>query len=156
LSKTMAEDVLTLYRSYFDVTITRMFGVYGPYQRGKLVPMIADAVRFNREVFVDRNPLDNQDLDGLRVSLIYIDDLPDAMLALLCTRNCRVVNLAGSEAVSIRRLANVLGASLGVEPTVTVSMRYREGDFVADLETYEKLFGPPKISLEEGVSRFLA
>ena len=155
LSKVMAEDVLALYRSYFDVTVARMFGVYGPCQVGKLVPMIADAVHSNRQVYVDRNPTDDDDLDGLRVSLIYIGDLVDAMLKLLDTRNCEVVNLAGSEAVSIRRLAKVLGASLGVEPRIAVSKKYRDGDFIADVGIYGRLFGPSKTSLEEGVTRFL-
>jgi len=155
LSKVMAEDVLALYRSYFDVTIARMFGVYGPSQVGKLVPMIADAVRSNREVYVDRNPTDDEDLGGLRVSLIYIDDLADAMLKLLDTRNCEVVNLAGSEAVSVRRLANVLGASLGGEPRIAVSKKYRDADFIADVGIYKRLFGPAKTCLEEGVARVL-
>jgi len=153
LSKVMAEDVLALYRSYFDVTIARMFGVYGPCQVGKLVPIIADSVRSSREVSVDRNPTDGEDLDGLRVSLIYIDDLSDAMLKLLTTRSCEVMNLAGSEAVSIRRLANALGAVLGIEPRIVVSNKYRDADLIADVGMYEKLFGPHKISLEEGVAR---
>lgn len=155
LSKVVAEDVLTLYRSYLDVTIARMFGVYGPSQVNKLVPMIADAVRSNREVYVDRNPTDDEDLDGLRVSLIYIDDLAKAMLKLLETRKCHVVNLAGSEAVSVRRLANVLGASLGVAPRIAVSSKYRDADFIADVGVYKRLLGPPQTCLEEGVARVL-
>ncbi len=156
LSKVMAEDVLALYRPCFDVTIARIFGVYGPCQQAdRLVPVIADSVRLNRELYVDRNPTDDEDLDGLRVSLIYIADLVDAMLKLL-TVNCEVVNLAGSEAVSIRRLANVLGASLGVEPRIAVSTEYRDADLIADVRIYEHLLGLPKVPLEEGVARFLA
>jgi len=156
LSKVMAEDVLALYRSYYDVTIARVFGVYGPSQVGKLVPLIAEAVRLNREVYVERNPTDDEDLDGLRVSLIYIDDLAGAMVKLLTASNCAIVNLAGSEAVSIRRLANVLGASLGIEPRIAVSAKHRDADLIADVMVYERVFGRAKVPLEEGVARFIA
>jgi hypothetical protein len=77
------------------------------------------------------------------------------MLRLLETRKCDVVNLAGAEAVSVRRLANVLGASLGVKPRIAVSNKYRDADFIADVGVYKRLFGPPRTCLEEGIARVL-
>lgn len=151
LSKLMAEDALALFRCDMEVTIARIFGVYGPRQQGKLVPMIEESVRQGRVVFADRNPHDQDDIDGLRVSLIYIDDLVDALLGLLDVSGCAVVNLAGVEAVSIRRLACEIGRNLGIEPRIEVGEKRRETDLIADVNLYKDLLGLPKIWLAEGL-----
>jgi len=155
LSKLMAEEALGLYRPFFDLTVARIFGVYGPEQEDKLVPLICQSVRAGKALFVDRNPSKPNDLDGLRVSLIYIDDLVDALLALLEARCPGVVNFAGPEAISIRRLAEEAGAILGVPLTISVGSKTRESDLVADISLFSKYLGSPRISFNEGLKRVL-
>ncbi|MBK7674971.1 MAG: NAD(P)-dependent oxidoreductase [Candidatus Accumulibacter sp.] len=155
LSKVMAEDALALYQQYLDVSFARIFGVYGPEQEGKLVPTIIHKVRDELEVFVDRNPNDHSDVDGLRVSLIYIDDLIDALVGMLDKPHNGPVNLAGDEAVSIRWLTEEAARLLGKSPRISVGERYREFDLVADTTVYHQLFGLPKISFRAGMERIL-
>lgn len=156
LSKLMAEDALALYQACFDVTVARIFGVYGPAQKDKLVPSICESVRSGRELFVDRNPSNPLDLDGLKVSLIYIDDLVDALLGILGTRCGGVINLAGPEGISIRRMAETAGRVLDLCPTISVGGKSRESDLIADNGLFVKYFGKAKISFEEGMKRVLA
>lgn len=155
LSKLMAEDALALYRPYFDVAVARIFGVYGPGQDEKLVPIITQAVRAGRGLFVDRNPVDSTDLDGLKVSLIYISDVVDALISLIGNTHQGSVNFAGSEPISIRKLAISAGNILGVAPKIAVGSANREFDLAADISLYQTLFGVPRVSFENGLRRTL-
>ena len=67
LSKVMGEDALALYRPYLDITIARIFGVYGPQQTDKLVPMIAERIKARLPIFLDKNPHNAADLRGFFV-----------------------------------------------------------------------------------------
>lgn len=155
LSKVMAENALALYQQYLDVSFARIFGVYGPEQEDKLVPTIIHKVGDELELFVDRNPNDHCDMGGLRVSLIYIDDLTDALVGMLDKQHNGPVNLAGDEPVSIRQLAEEAARLLGKSPRISVGERYRELDLIADTTVYRQLFGPPKISFRTGMERIL-
>lgn len=155
LSKVMAEDALALYQQDLDVSFARIFGVYGPEQEDKLVPTIIHKVRDELELFVDRNPNDHSDMGGLRVSLIYVDDLIDALVGMLDKAHNGPVNLAGDEAVSIRWLAEEGARLLGKSPRISVGERYRELDLVADTTVYHHLLGLPKISFRAGMERIL-
>ncbi len=44
LSKVHAEEALALFRPQLDVVIARLFGVYGPGQKGRLVPNLLASV----------------------------------------------------------------------------------------------------------------
>lgn len=154
LSKVMAEDALGLFSSHLNVTIVRIFGVYGPRQEGKLVSKLAESVKLRHPVFTDRNPNDPRDIDGLRISLIYVDDLVDSLVNLLRVSKCKILNLSGPEAVSIRFLATRLGKLLDIEPVISLSRICREGDLVADTSKYMTLFPSTCfVSLDEGLRR---
>lgn len=153
LSKIMAEEALALYRSDLDVTIARIFGVYGPQQTNKLVPMIADRIRSGQNVYVDKNPQDANDKDGLTVSLIYIDDLIHALISLMDIDCCPIINLAGLEAVSIRTLATELAHCMGTSVSIQMKENARSFNLLADIQLQLSLVGRPVVSLREGIER---
>lgn len=156
LSKVMAEDALALYRPALDITCARIFGVYGPEQDGKLVSMIANAVSAGKEIFLDANPHDSLDLDGLKISLMYIDDLVRSLIELVDVAECPVVNLAGDEAISIRRLAVALGVATGQQTRLCQGTKMREGDLVAETSLSRKLFGAQRVDFASGIERVVA
>ncbi len=131
LTKLQAERALALYRGEMGVTIVRPFGIYGPGQKKMIVPGLIGAVADGREVFIERNPTDPADLDGLRISLCYVDDAAEVFARLL-SAGPEVVNLAGPEPVSVRRIAREAGSLLGKEPLLKLSDRSRPGDLIAD------------------------
>jgi UDP-glucose 4-epimerase len=155
LSKIMAEDALALYSRHMDLTIGRIFGAYGPGQLDKLVPMIANSVRSGKAVFVDRHPNDEADDGGLRVSLLYIDDLVASLLKMLSISGVGTVNLAGEEPISIRRLANALASAYGTEAKLQLGEKTRAADLTADTRKFTRLFGASKVAFDEGIRRFV-
>lgn len=155
LSKVMAEDALTLYQAHLEIAVARIFGVYGPSQEDKLVPSIVSKVRSGTELFVDRNPRDDMDHDGLKVSLIYIDDIVSCLIELSSNSHRGPINLAGSEVISVRDLAMSAGKVLEIEPKISLSNKYRDFDLIAETSLSRWLFGDPRVTFEEGLKRVL-
>lgn len=155
LSKLMAEDALALYQAHLEVAVARIFGVYGPLQEDKLVPMILNKVRSGTELFVDRNPRDDTDHNGLKVSFIYIDDIVSRLIELLSNSHRGPINLAGSEVISVRDLAMSAGKVLEIEPRISLSSKFRDFDLIADTSLSRRLFGDPGVTFQEGLKRVL-
>jgi UDP-glucose 4-epimerase len=156
LSKVMGEEALAMYSQILDVTAARIFGVYGPGQVDRMVPNIIDSVLHEREVFVERNPDDATDLGGLKVSLIYIDDLVDALIALADKAGCPTINLAGTQPVSISQIANSVSALSGHTARITVRETARAFDLIADTRLQQRLLGPCRYDLTSGLRSTLA
>lgn len=154
LSKVMAEDALALYRPYLDITIARLFGVYGPGQTDKLVPMIADKIQNSQPIYLDRNLQNPADFDGLSISLIYIDDLVRSLLSLMHVNDCEFMNLAGIEAVSMRRLTTELAQCMGLSFNIEMNQAERSFNLIADTSLQTQRLGYPLVSLSEGIQRF--
>ena len=156
LSKLMAEDALKLYRSSMKVTIARIFGVYGPGQTNKLVPFLVQSLKARKPLFVDRNPNKPDDINGLQVSLIYIDDLVAAFMHLADHISpVEIVNVGGEQAVSVCEIVTILGHQLGIEPSITVSMKNRDGNLIADVALIKALTGIEFTNIEDGVAKML-
>lgn len=157
LSKLMAEDALSLYRSSMKVTMARIFGVYGPEQTDKLVPFLVQALKTGEPLFVDRNPHKPDDIDGLRVSFIYIDDFVEVLMRLAAhTAPPEVINVGGERAVSVREIVTILGHQLGVEPSITVAEKNRDGNLIADIGLLRSLINIKFTNIEDGLARTLA
>jgi nucleoside-diphosphate-sugar epimerase len=153
LSKVQAEESLAMFRNYLDVTIVRPFGIYGPEQAGKLVPIIADRLLKGDTIFIDAkegevNP------EGLRVSLCYIDDVVDMMLELASLNNVAYLNMGGREQVSVLEIARNIGELAGKELKVEVTDRLRTFDLIADISLQEDLFHRELTPFKVGIEKF--
>lgn len=156
LSKVHAEEALSLYRNDMDMTVIRPFGIYGPGQANKLVPNLLKSLLEGKEISLDRNPYNPDDLDGLRVSLCYIDDAV-AMIASLLTKNGPdYLNIAGDTAASIRQIVTLMAGYLGKEAKFTVLERRRQSDLIADISRLRKVLNPVFTGLEAGIKRTVA
>lgn len=138
LSKLAAEEALALMGDPMQVLSARLFGVYGPDQPPGLVSGVAARVRDGRPVVIERNPRDPDDRDGLRISLTFVDDVVACMAALgdaaLAGRALPgVLNVAAPDAVSIRRLAEAVGALAGRPVGFDETTTPRESDYIADV-----------------------
>ncbi|MEE9572397.1 MAG: NAD(P)-dependent oxidoreductase [Candidatus Neomarinimicrobiota bacterium] len=153
LSKIHAEEALSLYRKYIDLTIIRIFGIYGPGQTDKLVPNLLNSVLEGKEVYVERNPKDDADLDGLKVSLCYIDDAIEILSNLIIKGGPPYINIAGNKAVSFRKIATSIGYSLKKNTTFKVLNRYRQFDLIADISLLKQTLNPQFTSFEIGLEK---
>jgi UDP-glucose 4-epimerase len=155
LSKVQAEETLALFRNDMDVTIVRLFGVYGPgQQQNKLIPNLADRIRKGEEVLVEANPNDPADEDGLRISLCYIQDLTNILLELIENTMPFILNVAGGLAPSIRQISSILGQLLGRTPRYRIA-EPRQGNLIADISLLQRYFSPGFTPLFEGLAQML-
>ncbi len=153
LSKVHAEESLSLYRKYMDLTILRIYGIYGPGQMDKMVPNLLNSVIEGKEVYVERNPNNDADLDGLKVSLCYIDDAIEILSNLIIKGGPPYINIAGNKAVSLRKIVTSIGYFLKKNPKFKVLNRYRQFDLIADISLLKQTLNPRFTSLETGLQK---
>lgn len=153
LSKVHAEEALSLYRNDMDITMIRPFGIYGHGQTNKLVPNLLKSLREAKTISIDRNPQNTADLDGLKISLCFIDDAVEMIFKLLGRSGHSCLNIAGDKAVSIRQIATLMAGYLGREAKITVLGSHRQFDLIADISLLLDTLNPAFTSLEAGIKK---
>jgi UDP-glucose 4-epimerase len=155
LSKVQAEEALALFRRDMDITIVRPFGIYGPGQTDKLVPNLMRRVLSGDEISIDQNPKDSTDVGGLRISLCYIHDTVQILYNLIEQTGIECLNLAGSEAISIRTMVEIMGRISGINAKIILSDKYRQFDLIADTVLLTRVLNPEFTDIETGLAQML-
>jgi len=135
--------------------VLRFFTVYGP--RGR--PDMAFATFSRALLHGERIRLHGE---ATRRDFTYVDDIVDGVLGatewVLDGRGFGTFNLGRSEPVVVRRLIELLGEALGVEPQIDLGeLQVGESEVTAaDVSRAAEAFGyAPRVSLEEGVRRWV-
>ena len=121
LSKVAAEDILRLFRPHLPVIAVRLFGLFGPGQEKMLPATLLRKVRAGEPILLEPAKDETGEAEGLAVSFSYVDDTARclaqiARLALAGTSLPAALNVAGPEAVSLRRFAAAIGENVGIRP----------------------------------------
>jgi len=157
LSKLMAEEALDCFSSWMQATSVRIFGAYGPGQKAMLPYAIKQRILADEPVSLASSA--DGDADGLRLSLIYADDLVWCLLR-LCEKALageslpRRINLAGPENISLRRLATSIADCLGRQALFVSAEQKRQGDLLADISLLRSYLQPPFTTFAEGIRLF--
>jgi nucleoside-diphosphate-sugar epimerase len=98
---------------------------------------------------------------GLHVSFIYVDDLAQRLLwlakaALEGLSLPPVLNLAGPEEVSLKKISEVLGSYLGNSPVFSYLSTPRCGDLKADIRLLDSLCPLTYTKLNDGLRALCA
>lgn len=147
-SKIGAEYMLKHLSVDYDlpVTIVRIFSFYGP--RGGAVTQRVDLVARGKPVSV---------YPGVRNmhTPLYEDDYVEKTIgaAGIAKVGCEIVNVGGSEAVTIQDYCMMAGEMLGKEPVFVENGT--SWPIWGDTTRMERLLGPSKVSVREGVRRIL-
>jgi UDP-glucose 4-epimerase len=155
LSKIHAEEILRSFKHDISITVLRLFGIYGPGQRDKIIPNLIKAVLQKDEVYIEKNPLHPYDYNGLQVSFCHIDDLLRIFARLLYLDTPPVLNIGGEKAISIREVAISIASFLGKEVSFRILDRNREGDLIADISLLKKVLSPQFTSFHQGLTKTL-
>lgn len=153
LSKIHGEEAVAAFAGSVGVVRPRFFGVYGPLQRTMLIPRLVDTIARGQAIRLHPNPADPADLDGLRLSLTYVDDVVDVLVAAVGGNVPPVFNVAGSEVVSIRRLGDVIGARIGIEPRYEIDPDPRHFDLIGDDSWMRRILKREPVPVGDGVAR---
>lgn len=128
------------------VTIVRIFSFYGP--RGGAVTQRVDMVAQSKPVSV---------FPGVRNvhTPLYEDDYVEKTIgaAGIAKVGCDILNVGGSEAVTIQDYCMMAGEMLGKEPIFVENGT--SWPIWGDTTKMERLLGPSKVSVREGVRRIL-
>ncbi len=151
-SKIEAEEGLTALAGKIEVNVVRLFGVYGPGQQAKLIPALLARTLGGEKITLERNPADPTDLDGLKVSWCYIDDVTSILGRLVERGGPLVMNLAGPRPVSVRETALLMAEMTSRRLDLELTDRFRSGDLIADISLLENHFHPEFTSFEDGLA----
>ncbi len=157
LSKRDQEDMCLIFgRTYgIPVTALRFFNIYGTRQ-ALSNPYTGVAAIFASRLINGLNPLVFEDGEQQRDFVSVHDIVRANMLAMERPEsNDEVINIGCGQPIKIRRVAELLAASLGREDLVPViTQKYRAGDIrhcFADLTKARRLLGyEPQVSHEQG------
>lgn len=132
-SKLAAEVLVRPYAGIFKLCILRLFSPYGPGQTERLIPELIARVRYGRAVKV------GADGEGIRLAPTYSDDIA-AVIALAVDQGWEGLwNVAAPIDVSIRALAERIGALLNRAP-VFEKTDAESRRIVPDLESFAKQY----------------
>jgi nucleoside-diphosphate-sugar epimerase len=97
-TKLAGEYIAHQYASYFDISILRLFGVYGPGQSRGLVRTIIDRLRNGQEITLAGGI-------GIKIAPLYVEDCISVLDHLIEVGLRGVVNLSGPRAMTLRDIA---------------------------------------------------
>ena len=141
------------YLNGLDVTIFRYFTVYGPAPRPDMVMF-----RFTQWISEGRPVLLNGDGEQSR-GFTYVDDIARGTILGLKPVGYEIINLGGSQVITINQLIRLLESLIGQQAQVTHLPRHPADMSTnhADVEKAGQVLGwEPTVSLEEGIARLVA
>lgn len=143
------------YHHLFGIPVTglRFFTVYGPWGR----PDMAYSL-FTRAILQDQ-PIEIFNQGKMKRDFTYIDDIVDGIAAAMDVKDgCRLYNLGNHKSEELLHLIALIEKELG-KKAQKILLPMQPGDVVstfADIEaTTADLGFVPKVSLEEGIHKFI-
>jgi nucleoside-diphosphate-sugar epimerase len=153
-SKRMAELLVESYGDFYQCLVLRFFTIYGPTQKGMLIPSLITKIREGEPILVQGNA-------GLALSPLYVSDASAVIQAALAGSHgiaqFEVLNVGGEEATDIYHLGVAIGDRLGIHPRFQQVPGPEPGGWVADNSRLKcKLGVCPRVGLSEGLARVVA
>lgn len=145
-TKAAAELVASAYAGIFPVTALRFFFVYGDAQKPTmLMPRLVKAVTSGA-------PISLAGPDGMHLNPIHVDDAAAAVIAALRLTGNSVINVAGSEVLSMRRVVQIMSDVCDVAP-VFQHAADKGDDLIADTSRMQARLHCPAVSFRDGIAR---
>ncbi|MGJ8662411.1 MAG: SDR family NAD(P)-dependent oxidoreductase [Marinicella sp.] len=152
-NEVLAHSYAHLYQ--LNITGLRFFTVYGPWGRPDMaLYKFTDCIENNHPINIHNHGNHTRDL-------IYIDDLVDALMAILnqpATAGHQIYNLGSQQAIGLMDMVKTLEHELG-HSTPHVLLPRQAGEIEdnrADASAFINQYGvKPQVELNEGISRFV-
>ncbi len=156
LHKQAAEDVCIFMHDNYKIStkIMRIFSTYGPGLKKQIFWDMYQKIKETNELKMFGSGYESRDY-------IYIDDLVEAItLAVEKSSSDEVVfNIANGEETEIREVARIFSDVVGIDKNkISFMGTLREGDPInwrADIQKIEGLGYVKKVSLEEGIKKYV-
>ena len=143
-SKYIAELMTRDYQQFFDTIIVRPFFVYGAGQKPNMfIPRLARNILLGETITLNG-------ADGIQLNPIYVGDVVGALAAALDLKGHHVINLGGTQVLSLREISMTIGEHLNREPLFR-HIDQGEGHILADISKMKELLGCSQVAFREGV-----
>jgi UDP-glucuronate 4-epimerase len=136
-----------------DITCLRFFTVYGPRQRPEM------AIHKFARLMQEGEEIEQYGDGGSARDYTYVGDIVEGVVRSL--RRCsgyRILNLGGSQTLTLKELVQKIGDGLGVLPRVK-QLPMQPGDVMrtwADITQAERELGwRPEVQIDDGLKQFL-
>lgn len=141
----LCSEILTHnYTRFFDVTLLRLFFMYGKGQkRSMLLPRLVDNVKHGRPIKLTAN-------GGIVINPIHVSDVVNILRNLLNSQGSFTYNVAGPEHLNLEQISNIIGDRLGIKPIFERVENIGE-NCIANIDFLESQVWKPKVKLEEKI-----
>lgn len=144
-TKLCSEIIAENYQLYMNIIILRFFFVYGPRQKKTmLIPRLIDSVR-------EKKPITLQGKDGIRINPTFVNDAASAVVRSMDLKGSHTINVGGPEVLTLRRIGEIIGEGLGIEPRFEVQDA-EPRNLTGDIQEMSDLLAPPETTFREGVA----
>ncbi len=149
-SKYAAEVLVTKYQEHFTTILCRLFFVYGAGQPDTMLisSLVSRVAR--------GEPIDLFGPDGLIVNPIYVSDVVRALSGALSLEGSQLLNVAGSEVLTLREVGEAIGGALGRAPLFDEKPPREPTRLVGKIDRLTELLGSPQVTFQEGIRRVVA
>lgn len=146
----LCSEVLSeCYEKWMSVVTLRFFFAYGEGQRqNMLVPRLVDSVRNSRAIKLNSET-------GLSINPVHVSDAVRAVRQAMVLQGSYKVNVAGPSVLSLRRIAEIIGETLGKQPFFDIQEATGNVDLVGDISRMKSLLCVPQIKFEQGLRAYL-
>jgi UDP-glucose 4-epimerase len=149
-SKYTAELLVANYQQFFRTVVFRFFFVYGPDQRGMLIPTLMRKVVNGERITIEGNP-------GLRINPIYVEDAVRVFEPGFHLGSSELFNVAGDENVTISNLIRLIEMITGKKALVEHTASGPRGDLVGDNRRMKEVLKVhPEVRLLGGLSEMIS
>lgn len=116
-SKLAAEHLVQQYKKFFQVDILRLFTVYGPGQKGMLIPNLIERIKTGQRITLAEGV-------GLYLTPIYVGDVVATIDKLIETPSkipVRLFNVCGNKVVSLAEIVKTIEALMGLQAVIELT-----------------------------------
>ncbi len=147
-SKLCSELLVNSYRSLFNIVNLRFFFIYGRGQdESMLIPRLINSVKRGNQITLQGN-------DGLLLNPVHASDAAMAVKRALDLNGAHTFNIAGNEIFSLRKVGDIIGDILGIEPVFLVNEAQQPQSYEADISAMKELLHVPAMSFHDGIADY--
>jgi nucleoside-diphosphate-sugar epimerase len=149
-TKLAGEVLASRYNEYFSVVCLRIFFAYGPGQaHDRFIPDLVRRVATGKPVQV-------RGVDGFQANPIHVDDVARSFHRALKLEGSHLINVAGPDVLSLRRIVELIGFNVGRTPVVEHLQEDVQSDLIASTLEMTRCLGAPSIRFQDRIAEVCA
>lgn len=115
-TKLCAEHLIMQYAHFFQINILRLFSVYGPKQKGMLIPTLIERIKTGGEITLAQG-------EGIYLTPIFISDCVEtfARIAGISMGQPNLYNVAGGDVINLASIVRILENYLGLKANIRIT-----------------------------------